>query len=74
MLYLQEELEGGNTASLKIAQIESKTLGSLLFCRIAAHKIAVYLANMEEFCAGITIESPSDQSPSMLCSARSAIQ
>ncbi|CAL8580657.1 hypothetical protein XPA_006377 [Xanthoria parietina] len=36
---------------LRATQVNHPTLGSLLFCRIAAHKIAVYLANIQELCA-----------------------
>ena len=36
---------------LRATQINSDVLGSLLFCQVAAHKVAVYLANVEELCA-----------------------
>ena len=36
---------------LRATQVDHPTLGSLLFCRTAAHKIAVYLANIQELCA-----------------------
>ena len=40
------------TIHLRATHIDSDALGSLLFCRVAAHKVAVYLANMEALCAG----------------------
>lgn len=36
---------------LRATLIDSEALGSLLFCRIAAHKVAVYLAKMKALCA-----------------------
>ena len=42
--------DGDGIARLRATQVDSQALGSLLFCRITAHKVAVYLANMEEFC------------------------
>ena len=53
LLSLDEETDHEDeTIHLRATQIDSDALGSLLFCRVAAHKIAVYLANMEALCAG----------------------
>ena len=48
LLSLQETVDG--ESHLKAIEINSQTLGSLLFARIAAHNVAVYLSNIEVFC------------------------
>ena len=53
LLSLDEEMDHkAETIHLRATQIDSDALGSLLFCRVAAHKVAVYLANVEALCAG----------------------
>ena len=52
LLSLDEEMDHENeTIHLRATQIDRDALGSLLFCRVAAHKVAVYLANIEALCA-----------------------
>lgn len=52
LLSLDDAAKDQNGAlELRATQVDRDMLGSLLFCRIAAHKVAVYLANMEELCA-----------------------
>lgn len=52
LLSLDDAAKDKNGAlELRATQVDRDTLGSLLFCRIAAHKVAVYLANVEELCA-----------------------
>lgn len=52
MLSIDEsfESEEGESAAVRATEIDHKTLGTLLFCRIAAHKIAVYVVNIEALC------------------------
>lgn len=52
LLSLEEGSGGGQGLTrLKGNEVDNRTLGSLLFCGVSAHKIAVYLANIEELCS-----------------------
>ncbi|KAI4139913.1 MAG: hypothetical protein L6R39_006051 [Caloplaca ligustica] len=52
LLSLDEAVKNKDgAAQLRATRIDHVTLGSLLFCQIAAHKVAIYLVNMEELCA-----------------------
>lgn len=52
LLYLGNAAgDADGRVGIRATQIDSVTLGSLLYCRTAAHKVAVYLANVGKLCA-----------------------
>ena len=49
LLSLDESLDGGyENGKLRATAIQNNVLSSLVYCRLAAHKMDVYLANLRE--------------------------
>ena len=45
------EKDGYQSPKLRATEIDHDTFGLLLFCKVTVHKVAIYLANVEELCA-----------------------